>query len=154
MNNVQNSVTSECTLLVYFGKRAVNLLRTGKNRETFLPVKNSKKFIGDDRKTKSNEPAVERGWEKNTHTSVQQIKFLWDNTRLYSVSGSTANELNLNQKNALDLILGHIHDLAYEIARGAGYPVLEWKLTFNATGKTIICKGEWVDARYKFKIQQ
>lgn len=153
MSNIKSSVTQEeCTLSVFYGKRTVNLSRTGEKGEI---LKNSKKFIGYySQKTKSNEPTNERGWEKLTKTNVQQIRYVWAISNPKNVSQSSMKELRISKNDLYAMTYGEIHDIAYEIARGHNYRLLGWKIVFNKSRQTIICNGDWHGETFTFKITQ
>ena len=146
-------------LAVFFGKRTVALLRTGEKGET---SKNSKKFTGDNRKTKSNEvmPVIlhdnqvdPRGWTAVQKTNIQMVNIVVPNRNI-DFSNSTRRSLGIGKIVTWEEAqIAWLHDLAYEIARANNQHLLGWSVQSIQKGETLNCRGEWQDDMFIFKFE-
>jgi len=137
----------ECSLSILFNKRTVNLLRTGEKGA----VVKVKRPNHEGQMETSNFPEFERGWVAIKHTDVQIINLKVEGG---NPSFSTKKELSIDVKKMTfeEACIGHVHDLAYEVARSSNCRLIGWSLTNIQDGKTLHCQGEWQGETFTFKI--
>lgn len=146
MNSTQISVPhGDCILSVSHTKRTVNLLRTGKRGATL--------YGKTENGTKISWPENDRGWVKVEKVSVTTL-----NVSTYKLAGipslSTIRELRFGKKlDTNQILIGQIHDIAYECARNGGNHCLGWTLQNVTTGDKLIAESKWEDGKITFTLK-
>lgn len=145
MNTNHSVPHGDCILSVSHSKRTVSLLRTGKRGATL--------YGKTENGTKISWPENDRGWKKVEKTSVTTL-----NVSTYKLAGipslSTIRELGFGKKlDTNQILIGNIHDIAYECARNGGSHVIEWTIQNVTTGDKLIATSEWKDGKITFTLK-
>lgn len=146
MNSTQISVPhGDCILSVSHTKRTVSLIRSGKRGATL--------YDKTENGTKISWPENDRGWVKVEKVSVTTL-----NISTYKLNGlpslSTIRELGLGKKlDTNQILIGNIHDIAYECARPGGGHCLGWTLQNVTTGDKVTAAAEWKDGKISFTLK-
>lgn len=145
MNNINSVTQGDCILSVSHTKRTVSLLRIGE--------KGAILYGKTENGTKISWPENDRGWVKMEKTLVTTLKI---NTHKLNglPSLSSIRELNLGKKlDTNQILIGNIHDIAYECARNGGHHCFGWTLQNVTTGDKVTAAAEWKDGKITFTIK-
>jgi len=166
----------DCILSVSHSKRTVSLIRSGNKGQvskqkhnvfngdwdsafdlkvgTDVPksIGNYKSNINS-RVERGNKPEFERGWSKVEKTLVTTLKI--STHKIIGIpSLSTIRELGFGKKLDFNQILiGNIHDIAYECARTGGSHCISWTLQNVTTGDTLTAESEWKEGKIQFTLK-
>lgn len=146
MNTTQISVPhGDCILSVNHTKRTVSLLRTGKRGAT--------QYGKTENGTKISWPENDRGWAK-VEKSLVTILNVNTNKLNGLPSFSTIRELGFGKKlDTNEILIGIIHDLAYECARPGGSHVIGWTIQNITTRDKLTAESQWKDGKITFTLK-